>query len=134
MRGKTILVAEDDSSIRELVRARLQISGYDVVTARTGAEAVSRVRTVTVDGLILDINMPEVDGFGVLRAIQETPSIRRLPVLILTARHAHDDVRRAVMLGARDYLTKPFSEQQLIARVARLLKPRFESPAGHGAN
>lgn len=133
MRGKTILVAEDDSSIRELVRARLQISGYDVVTARTGAEAVSRVRTSVVDGLILDINMPEVDGFGVLRAIQETPGIRRLPVLMLTARHAHDDVRRAVMLGARDYLTKPFSEQQLIARVARLLKPRFEPPPGHGA-
>lgn len=80
MRGKAILVADDDSSIRELVRTRLQMSGYEVVTARTGAEAVSRVRTFVVDGLILDINMPEVDGFGVLRAIQKTPSIRRLPV------------------------------------------------------
>ena len=125
MRVKTILVAEDDASIRELVRTRLQLAGYDVVTARTGAEAVTRVRKFGVDGVVLDINMPEVDGFGVLRAMQAMPSISRLPVLMLTARHAEEDVRRALVLGARDYLTKPFSEQQLVARVARLMRAPF---------
>lgn len=129
MPAKTILVAEDDANVRELVRTRLQISGYDVVTARTGNEAVGRVRTSPVDALVLDINMPELDGFGVLRAIQGTPSIRRLPVLMLTARHAAQDVRLALVLGARDYLTKPFSEQQLVARVARLLRAPYAGPA-----
>lgn len=130
MRNRTVLVAEDDYSVRELVRTRLQLAGYDVVTARTGAEAVTRVRHFVVDGVVLDINMPEVDGFGVLRAIQMTPSISRLPVLMLTARHAEHDVRRALVLGARDYLTKPFSEQQLVARVARLLRAPYAPTSG----
>jgi DNA-binding response OmpR family regulator len=129
MRARTILVAEDDASVRELVRTRLQLSGYDVLTARTGGEALSRVRNLLVDGVVLDINMPEVDGFEVLKAMQRTPAISRLPVLMLTARHAEQDVRRALVLGARDYLTKPFSEQQLVARVARMLRTPFGPPA-----
>lgn len=129
MPAKTILVAEDDANVRELVRTRLQISGYDVQTARTGGEALARIRTTPVDALILDINMPELDGFGVLRAIRGTPSIQRMPVLMLTARHAAQDVRLALTLGARDYLSKPFSEQQLVARVARLLRTPYTPPA-----
>lgn len=128
MPAKSILVAEDDSNVRELVRTRLQLAGYGILTARTGAEAISRIRITPLDALILDVNMPEVDGFGVLRAIQGIPSIRRMPVLMLTARHAAQDVRLALMLGARDYLTKPFSEQQLVARVARLLRAPYAPP------
>ena len=66
--------------------------------------------------------MPELDGFGVLTALKARPELKFPPTLMLTARHAPDDVRRAVGLGAKDYLTKPFSESQLLARVARLLR------------
>lgn len=124
----TILVAEDDAPIRELIRTRLQHAGYDVVLARTGAEAVSRILNIPLQGVVLDINMPQIDGFEVLKIMKETPSVSRTPVLMLTARHAEADVRRALVLGARDYLTKPFSEQQLVARVARLLRKPFGPP------
>ena len=123
-----ILVAEDDAGVRDLIRTRLGMAGYDVHTARTGAEAVKRVWELSPDAMILDINMPELDGFGVLGALKDRKHLKALPVLVLTARHAVEDVRRAIGLGAKDYLTKPFNESQLLARVGRLLRPAFEAP------
>ena len=117
-----ILVAEDDSSIRELIRARLQIAGYEADVARTGAEALERVSYQRFQGMVLDINMPVLDGFGVLEMLRTRAKTDAIPTLVLTARHAADDVRRAIALGAKDYLTKPFTEGQLLARVARLLR------------
>ena len=115
-----ILVAEDDHDVRELVRTRLESAGYEVHTARNGCEALDRVAAVKPHGMVLDINMPELDGFDVLAALKAQGAL--FPVLVLTARHAADDVRRAVSLGAKDYLTKPFTEAQLQARVARLMR------------
>jgi two-component system OmpR family response regulator len=115
-----ILVAEDDQDVRELIRTRLTGSGFDVQTVRNGAEALERIRTMKPNAMVLDINMPVLDGFSVLEALKARGCL--FPVLVLTARHAADDVRRAVSLGAKDYLTKPFTEAQLQARVARLLR------------
>jgi DNA-binding response OmpR family regulator len=115
-----ILVAEDDQDVRELIRTRLTEAGFDVHTVRNGAEALESVRTTKPNGMVLDINMPVLDGFSVLEALKARGWL--FPVLVLTARHACDDVRRAVSLGAKDYLTKPFTEAQLQARVARLLR------------
>jgi DNA-binding response OmpR family regulator len=123
-----LLVAEDDLGVRDLIRIRLEIAGYEVHTARTGVEAVGRAREWRPDAVVLDINMPELDGFGVLEALGAGAKLP--PILVLTARHAADDVRRAVRLGAKDYLTKPFSEGQLLARVARLLRPPIMSASG----
>jgi two-component system OmpR family response regulator len=116
-----ILVTEDDVGIRELIRTRLTLAGYDVHTARNGSEALSRISTLRPAAMILDINMPEMDGFQVLTHLKSQG--KRLPILVLTARHAAEDVRHAVGLGAKDYLTKPFTEVQLLARVSRLLRP-----------
>lgn len=115
-----IFVVEDDRDVRELIRTRLTEAGFDVHAARDGADALARLATINPDAMVLDINMPEVDGFSVLEALKVRGSL--FPVLALTARHASDDVRRAICLGAKDYLTKPFTEAQLIARVARLLR------------
>lgn len=122
-----ILVAEDDQGIRELIRTRLDALGYDVHTARNGIEALDRISAICPSVLILDINMPGADGFTVLKTIRKRNYAVR--VLMLTARHASDDVRRAVELGAKDYLTKPFTEAQLQARVARLLRAPAAAPA-----
>ena len=123
MPGKfKILVAEDDAGVRDLIRTRLGLAGYDVHTAKTGTEAIRRISELRPQALVLDINMPELDGFGVLQAIKTHWKGARIPVLILTARHATDDIMRAMSLGAKDYLTKPFTESQLLARVARLLR------------
>jgi two-component system OmpR family response regulator len=115
-----ILVVEDNYDVRELIRTRLNGAGYDVHTARNGEEALGRIPVVNPAAMVLDINMPEMDGFGVLAAMSRDRLA--IPVLVLTARHAADDVRRAVGLGAKDYLAKPFTEAQLQARVARLLR------------
>jgi len=117
-----ILVAEDDAGIRDIIRTRLQMAGYQVEIARNGVEALSKLQTWRPAAVILDINMPELDGFGVLEALG--PRARETPILVLTARHAAEDVRRAIGLGAKDYLAKPFTESQLLARVARLLRAR----------
>jgi two-component system OmpR family response regulator len=123
-----ILIAEDDHGVRDLIRTRLDMAGYEVHTARTGVQALEQVAALRPSAMILDINMPELDGFGVLKALPTIVGDNRIPVLVLTARHAPADVRRAVDLGAKDYLTKPFTEAQLLARVARLLRPSLKSP------
>jgi len=120
-----ILIAEDDAGVRDLVRTRLRIAGYDPHIARNGLEAVERALQLRPAAMVLDLNMPGLDGFGVLSAIQDQAPNLRLPTLVLTARHGGDDVRMAIALGARDYLTKPFTEAQLLARVGRLMRGRI---------
>jgi DNA-binding response OmpR family regulator len=122
-----IVVAEDNAQVRELVRTHLQSLGYQVHTADNGHDALRWVYSEQPSAMILDINMPKLDGFGVLDELKARGKM--LPVLILTARHAGEDVRRAVALGAKDYLTKPFTEQQLQTRVARLLRAPIPTPA-----
>ena len=121
MRNKArILITDDDAGIRDLLRDQLEAGGFETRVARDGYEALERIYSFRPDGMVLDISMPGLDGFGVLRSLQDRAI--RLPVLVLTARHDASDVRRAVGLGARDYLTKPFTEAQVKARIARLLR------------
>lgn len=115
-----ILVAEDDQNVRDLIRTRLTGAGFDVHIVRNGAEALEAIRSIKPAAMVLDINMPVMDGFAVLETLKTYRML--FPILVLTARHAGDDVRRAISLGAKDYLTKPFTEAQLQARVARLLR------------
>lgn len=124
-----ILVAEDDAGVRELIRTRLTAAGYDTHTAVDGLEAIKRIRYLMPDGVVLDINMPGMDGFGVLEVIRSDVKLRHVRVLVLTARHAAEDVKRALSLGAKDFLTKPFNDGQLTARVARLLRAPIAAPA-----
>lgn len=119
-------MAEDDAEIRHLIRERLEGAGYETRLARTGPEAIDALHGWGFAALILDINMPKVDGFGVLEMKQAFT--RFPPVLMLTARHAAADVQRAISLGAKDYMTKPFTEVQLLTRVARLVRPRPRQP------
>jgi DNA-binding response OmpR family regulator len=125
---RCILVAEDDAGVRDLIRTRLDIAGYEVHTAHNGLEAVARIAALRPGGVILDINMPGLDGFGVLKAMAAQKDAPRSAVLVLTARHSADDVRLAVSLGAKDYLTKPFTESQLLARVGRLFRAPMPMP------
>ena len=122
-RRPRILVADDDSGVRQLLRTYLESAGYEAHTANDGVEAMDRFLSLRPDAMVLDINLPELDGFGVLKLMAAAPKDRRTAVLVLTARPGAADVKRAVKLGARDYLTKPFTEAQLRSRIARLLRP-----------
>ena len=117
--ARRVLVVDDDPSIRELVSVRLTLSGHTVLTARHGRDALTRLRERRYDGMVLDLNMPELDGFGVLEQIDKH---QMPPTLVLTASHSVADVQRAIKLGARDYLSKPFDDRQLLMRVARLFR------------
>ncbi len=122
-----VLVVEDDKNILDLVVTRLQIAGYRTSFARDGAAAIEAVRTTPPQAMVLDLNMPGLDGFDVLRRLKQL-GLTIPPTLVLTARNASSDVSEVVRLGARDFLTKPFRDQDLLARVARLLRHRPVPP------
>lgn len=118
-----ILLAEDDGLFREALRARLGSNGFEVHTARTGAETLQRIMSIQPHVLVLDINMPELDGFGVLEALRTNPPAFEVPVIVLSARRREDDVRRALSLGAKDYVVKTGNDAELVRRIQRLLPP-----------
>lgn len=118
---RRVLVVEDDRAVSELLRTRLAIVGLDVRVAADGAEALQHVRDFRPEAMVLDLNMPRMDGFAVMKALGPE-QMARLPTLVLTARHAVEDVRRAIGLGARDYLAKPLDDDKFLARIGRLLR------------
>lgn len=119
-----ILVVDDDPMVLEIVTTRLSLAGCTTYSARDGLAAVERIREARPVGMVLDINMPGLDGFGVLKHMKITGSIRSIATLVLTARNRPEDVELAIALGARDYLAKPFKDDQLLVRMARLLRKR----------
>ncbi|MFN3859719.1 MAG: response regulator transcription factor [Caulobacter sp.] len=116
-----ILVVDDDEMIRELLVTRLEIAGYRALAVRDGVEAMTELFSRTISAMILDISMPRLDGFGVLRALAAAGR-KPPPTMVLTARHAGADVGSALSLGAKDYMAKPFDDQLFLKRVARLLR------------
>jgi DNA-binding response OmpR family regulator len=119
-----ILVADDDPDILALVSFRLERAGYEVVAATNGEEAVELARAHRPDLAILDVMMPRVDGYEATRRLREHEDTRRIPVILLTARVQEDDVARGFEAGADDYVKKPFSPQELGARVQAILGRR----------
>jgi DNA-binding response OmpR family regulator len=115
-----ILIVEDDPIILDLITTRLDIAGYDTYFARDGFEGLSRLHELRPSALVLDLNMPRLDGFGLLRKMRQEGL--HTPTMVLTARNQPDDVKQAISLGARDFLAKPFKDEQLLQRVGRLLR------------
>lgn len=126
---KRILVVEDNPDLAYGLRNNLEIEGYDVDVVEDGAQGLARARVGGPDLIILDLMLPGMDGYRVLRALRDEG--RRMPVLILTARGEEADKVRGLRLGADDYVTKPFGVLELLARVEALL--RRTAPPGDGA-
>lgn len=116
-----ILIVEDNNDIAELLVIRLGLAGYSTFVARTVDQALSAVFSFNPTGVVLDIGLPDGDGFAVLKSLKENIRTRDIPVLMLTARQAMTDIRRALDLGAQDYVAKPFDDQKLLQRMARML-------------
>ncbi len=126
MNGLRVLVAEDEERLRKIVRTYLQRDGYEVLEARNGQEAIDLLDENAVDLVILDVMMPEVDGWSVLRQLRSESD---LPVIMLTARGDEEDKLFGFELGAEDYMTKPFSPRELMARVRVVMKRREKRAA-----
>jgi DNA-binding response OmpR family regulator len=121
-RNITVLVVDDEPRLVDVVRINLEIDGYRVIAAGNGLEALERLKEDLPDLVVLDVMMPEMDGFETLRRIREVSSV---PVLMLTVRSEESDRIRGLEIGADDYLTKPFSPRELQSRIKALLRRAF---------
>ncbi|MQA33029.1 response regulator transcription factor [Modestobacter roseus] len=115
-----LLVVDDEPNIRELLSASLRFAGFEVATAADGQQALAMAEEFRPDLLVLDVMMPGLDGFGVVRRMRQNG--RHTPVLFLTARDAGEDKVTGLTLGADDYVTKPFSLDEVLARIRAVLR------------
>lgn len=118
----TILAVDDSKAVRNMVESVLRSEQYAVVTATDGIEALEALEREPCDLVVLDINMPHMDGLALLKTIRERAEWAKLPVLMLSTEGQESDRNKALALGATDYLTKPFKPAQLLERVAALLE------------
>ena len=119
-----VLVADDDPDVLDLVRYRLERSGYAVATAVDGAEAVRLADELSPALAVLDVMMPCLNGYEVTRRLRENPATAGIPVILLTAKAQEADVQEGFDAGADDYIRKPFSPRELSARVQAVLGRR----------
>ncbi|MER5943614.1 response regulator transcription factor [Streptomyces sp. NPDC001928] len=124
-----VLVAEDDEMQAELIRRSLLAEGHTATVVHDGSAALDAVRRQRPDLVVLDLMLPVIDGFGVCRVLRRNPENPDIPVLMLTARSAEDDVLLGLELGADDYMTKPYSPRELMARIRTVLRR-----SGHAAS
>jgi len=117
-----ILVVDDEPDAIELIRFNLKASGYEVLTAEDGEEALAKARKFSPDMILLDVMLPEIDGLEVCKILRRDPATASLPIIMLTAKASEIDRVLGLEFGADDYVTKPFSPRELMLRVRNLLK------------
>ncbi len=119
----TVLLIEDDSILRENIQELLELSNYTVIASADGKKGIEAAKQHRPNIILCDILMPELDGYGVLEALAQTPDTQHIPFIFLSAKNEYKDIRKGMELGADDYLTKPFDEHELIGAIkSRLAK------------
>ena len=119
-----ILTVDDEPDVLELIRFHLSHAGWEVITATSGRTALETIRARHPDLVLLDLMLPDIDGFGVCEILRRQPATATLPIIIVSAWSTTDSRDLGLQLGALDYLTKPFSPKTLVERVERLLSLR----------
>lgn len=122
MPNETILIIEDEENIAELVQFTLESEGYRIKTANTGPDGVEQARLLNPDLIVLDLMLPDLDGFEVCKIIRQDEKIFAVPIIMLTAKGDETDKVLGLELGADDYVAKPFSPRELAARVKAVLR------------
>jgi DNA-binding NarL/FixJ family response regulator len=136
---KRILIIEDEPEMRRNLQTILKLEQFHVLTAANGREGVQRAQTESPDLILCDVMLPELDGYGVLRALRDRPETMNIPFIFLTAKGEKADLRNGMNLGADDYLTKPVARADLLSAIRarlkrdaqqgqRVFKPDFSSP------
>ena len=123
-----ILIIDDDNAINELIKIKLELQGYEVTQAFNGIEGFAKAKQEEPSLIVLDVMMPEVDGFTVAQRIRQCPDIAETPIIMLTALSQLNDKVNGFNIGVDDYLTKPFEIDELIVRVRALLKRTKQIP------
>lgn len=125
--GKKILVVDDERHIVRLVEVNLTREGYDVIVAYDGIEALEQMAKEKPDMVVLDVMMPRMDGFEVLKKLQADPATRDIPIIMLTAKAQDADVFKGWSSGVSSYLTKPFNPRELLTFVERIFQSLEQS-------
>jgi len=123
--GRRILVVDDEVKIVEVVKSYLEHSGYEVYEAYNGAQVLSTFERIDPSLIVLDLMLPDMSGEEICKAIRK---ISRVPIIMLTAKVEEEDILKGLDIGADDYVTKPFSPKQLVARVGAVLRRAYEEP------
>ncbi|MRT16155.1 response regulator [Vitellibacter sp. q18] len=132
---KNILLIEDDTALRENTAELLELSGYTVVTAPNGKIGIEKAKAEKPNIVVCDIMMPEIDGYGVLEQLASDEATKHIPFIFLSAKTEHKEIRKGMDMGADDYLTKPFDEQELISAIeSRLAKASILALRENNAN
>jgi len=118
---KTILSVDDSASIRQMIQLTLQGAGYQVVQANDGAEGLAKAQATPVDMVVTDLNMPVMNGLGLIRELRKLPNYRGVPILFLTTESDAELKKQAKEAGATGWITKPFQQDQLVSVVKKVL-------------
>jgi len=121
--GKTIMIVDDSASLRQVVGIALRSAGYDVLEGSDGRDALARLTGQKVHLIISDVNMPNLDGIGFVKAVKEMPAYRFTPIVMLTTESQEDKKREGQAAGAKAWVVKPFQPPQLLNVVQRLVLP-----------
>jgi two-component system alkaline phosphatase synthesis response regulator PhoP len=128
-----ILVVDDEEDILKLVQYNLAREGYQVTCVASGEDAVKSAQAKPPNLILLDLMLPGLDGFGVIRQLRGAPATARIPIVVVSARGEESDIVVGLELGAEDYITKPFSPRVLVARVRAILRRKAEAPPAEDA-
>lgn len=120
--SKTILVTDDEEHILELIKFNLEREGYNVLLCENGEDSISIVQNNAIDLVVLDLMLPGIDGIEVLKRLRKMDKFEKLPVIMLTAKSEESDRILGLEIGADDYITKPFSVRELVARIKAVLR------------
>jgi two-component system phosphate regulon response regulator PhoB len=135
MARETILIVDDEEDIIELIKYNLKTEGYVILTAGTGEQAIKTARQSLPDLIVLDLMLPGIDGLEVTRYLKKNDQTADIPIVMVTAKGEESDVVTGLELGANDYISKPFSPRELVARIRAILRRRRktgenETPSG----
>jgi len=121
--AKTILIVDDSASVRQVVSISLRHAGYDVIEGHDGKDALSKLKGQKVHLIISDVNMPNLDGIGLVKAIKEMPAYKFTPIVMLTTESQETKKREGQAAGAKAWIVKPFKPDQLMSVVQKLVLP-----------
>lgn len=127
-RGSKIMVADNDRAVLEMLQIRLDVAGYHAIAVRNGADAIDMLQSLRPTAMVMDLNLPDIDGFEFLHAVNTRPKSIPFPTLVIGRKMGIDDVKRAVSLGARDCMAKPFSGADILDRLTRMLARAAAAP------
>jgi two-component system chemotaxis response regulator CheY len=119
--GKTIMVVDDSTSVRQMVAFTIKNCGYEVIEAKDGQDALSKINGKTIDMIVTDLNMPNLDGIGLIRGVRAQPSHRFIPIIMLTTESQESKKVEGKQAGATGWIVKPFKPEQLVGVIRKVL-------------